>query len=345
MSEIKLNDTSKGILGEAYKKIGSYKEATGGGTPLEKGEKLEDHPEAHRVKQPRDEEGKFTYNSVNGKELEYGPSRGTTVPPFLRGIKLTFCQPGTKLKIEGEDGIKIKIMTIDMSVSEIVNACKKYIAAEGGFSGMGEGSSITKTGRKSASEKAAAVGQIGYKDVATMGDKTKEKIAFAQKKHESESKVGPTEYSVGGFKVKNDTLNPDGTTTKNTAERYHEWLKNRGLNRDNISISVPSSTLVSPEGERIKFDIRLASSNPEAFYNRYKLMVDSITEAFNEGVTDESQKISKDVVIDAIAAGEIDETIFEEEKQDEPVSPSGEKIEDNSEENKKASNIFGLDLK
>lgn len=81
--------------------FGEYKEAPGGGTPVGKGTK---HPEGagrggynnagrpgHRESdQPRTEDGKFTYNAVNGKELKEiskvdGHSRGTTIPPTLTG--------------------------------------------------------------------------------------------------------------------------------------------------------------------------------------------------------------------------------------------------------------------
>lgn len=63
---------TKGVLGKTeYKKIGNYMESTGGGTPLPKGHKLKDHPEAVRVDQPRDEEGRFTYNSMNRKTRKF----------------------------------------------------------------------------------------------------------------------------------------------------------------------------------------------------------------------------------------------------------------------------------
>ena len=79
---------------EAYDKMGHYKEATGGGEPIPAGEKLKDHPEIHRVKQPRDEDGRFTYNAVNFKTLSTDTSRGKTVPPFLRGVKINFASKG-----------------------------------------------------------------------------------------------------------------------------------------------------------------------------------------------------------------------------------------------------------
>lgn len=78
----------RAVLGDKVAdKIGTYDESTGGGTPIPKGEKLKDHPEAKRVQQPRDEEGKFTYNAVNNKPLKY-PSRGETIPPFLKDVNL-----------------------------------------------------------------------------------------------------------------------------------------------------------------------------------------------------------------------------------------------------------------
>lgn len=232
----KLNDTSKGILGEASEKIGNYTESTGGGTPLAKGEKLKDHPEAKRVMQPRDEDGQFTYNSVNGKGLKYGPSRGTTVPPFLRGVKLTFCAPGTKLKIDGQDGIKIKIMTIDMSVEEIVNACKEYIESEEGFAGMGEGSSITKKGRKSKEEKAAKAGQIGNVDPKTLSQGTQKEMSDAAIKYAQSNSANEVNPMVGGYQVINDTLTASGNTVRNTPARYWEKNKNQKPN------TVPTSS-------------------------------------------------------------------------------------------------------
>lgn len=99
MATTKVNKPSglEAIIGKkAYDKMGNYKEATGGGTPIPKGEKLKDHPEAKRVKQPRDDDGRFTYNAVNFKELKTKDSRGITVPPFLRGVKINFAKKGDK---------------------------------------------------------------------------------------------------------------------------------------------------------------------------------------------------------------------------------------------------------
>lgn len=83
--------------------FGQYDTANGGGTPQggkfggpngRVGWKKRGEP-GHRESQPRTKDGKFTYNSVNGKPLAEtsNPKRGETVNPLLTG---------------GENGVKIK---------------------------------------------------------------------------------------------------------------------------------------------------------------------------------------------------------------------------------------------
>ena len=83
--------------------FGKYDEANGGGTPVggkfggpsgRVGWKQRGEP-GHREDQPRTKDGKFTYNSVNGKGLSEtsDPDRGFTVNPLLT---------------EGENGIAIR---------------------------------------------------------------------------------------------------------------------------------------------------------------------------------------------------------------------------------------------
>ena len=138
---------ARAIAGDSnIDKMGSFKESTGGGTPLGKGEKLKDHPEAHRVQQPRDEEGKFTYNAVNGKELKYGPSRGTTISPLLKGVKLT-------LAIKKDTVVNYNGLThlagIDMTSEEFIEAFRNY----DDLKKMLEETAERKKGRKSNKEK------------------------------------------------------------------------------------------------------------------------------------------------------------------------------------------------
>lgn len=109
-------------------KIGNYMESTGGGTPLKKGEKLKDHPEAKRVQQPRDEDGKFTYNAVNRKPLKYGPSRGTTIVPFLKGVKIKYAiKKGDKINYNG----MIYLAGMDITAEQILTRFREWKEDEG----------------------------------------------------------------------------------------------------------------------------------------------------------------------------------------------------------------------
>lgn len=107
ISSIKEIDKQLGKESGQGATFGQYSEAHGGGTPAggdfggrggrvgwnerkESGEHApSDNP--HRAEQPRTSDGKFTYNSVNGKETKYD-GRGKTVNPLLTG---------------GENGVKI----------------------------------------------------------------------------------------------------------------------------------------------------------------------------------------------------------------------------------------------
>lgn len=125
-------DKSKGKTGS-----GGYLESTGGGDPIKKGEDFEVAPDTEtaaqmrkanpgtkvRVDQPRDDQGQFTYNSANFKELKYGPSRGTTIPPQLRGMEIAFA------KKSGRGAIKYRGTWYDigkLSFTEFAEKFKQY---------------------------------------------------------------------------------------------------------------------------------------------------------------------------------------------------------------------------
>ena len=162
-----LNKETVAVLGSASKQIGTYKESTGGGDPVEKGEKFKvaDTPEEAekmreadpdtkvRVNQPRNPDGTFGYNSQNARGLKYGPSRGTTVPHFLRGVDLLFLEKGTRMVMDGPDGIKVYISKIEMTKEQLIENCKHYIKSTKGFAGLHEGMMDAKRGRRSKDEK------------------------------------------------------------------------------------------------------------------------------------------------------------------------------------------------
>ena len=161
---------------ENERKIGNYMESTGGGTPLKKGEKLKDHPEAKRVQQPRDEDGKFTYNAVNKKPLKYGPSRGTTIVPFLKGVKIKYAiKKGDKINYNG----MIYLAGMDITAEQILTRFREWKEDEG--FGVLETGTSKKVGRRSNKEREAiAKGEQG----------------LIQGKFLSELKEGPIKLSL-----------------------------------------------------------------------------------------------------------------------------------------------------
>ena len=162
--------------------FGEYKESTGGGKPFEKGNSntrttrengKQREAENPTTNQPRDRGGRFTYKSVNGQSIDpkYGPSRGKTVNPLLTGgdgtIKIEdvgkqFSQQSGSYWDKYKDkwhtsGGKVVTEGLQTKISaeEIWNVAKKrYDSVKGEFEGETENWQ-TKTGKKSAAEKAA----------------------------------------------------------------------------------------------------------------------------------------------------------------------------------------------
>jgi len=137
--------------------IGNFKESTGGGTPMAKGQKIDyvadtpkeadeyrrNHPDALvRVSQPRDKDGQFTYNSANKKELEYGPSRGKTVPPFMKGWEISFSKKTGKGTFIASSGKKYIMPDTVTSADEFIKSFMEFHKDDNGGSfgafGLGE---------------------------------------------------------------------------------------------------------------------------------------------------------------------------------------------------------------
>ena len=242
----------KAIIGkDNYNKVGTYKEAPGGGTPKMSGggrgamkgnfevahsqeeadEIREENPNAVvRVTQPRDEDGKFTYNSANAKELKYGPSRGTTVPPFLKGYAMNpnLIKKGAIYKVKGEGKTtQYLISTIDMTTEEIVNALRYYLKSEKGFAGLGKSFSeslMVKKGRHSEAEKKADVNsKVGQTDLATKSQSTQNTANKLAADYAAKGTQKETNPYIGSFQAKSDILNPNGSTQK-VGDRYSEFL-------------------------------------------------------------------------------------------------------------------------
>ena len=246
---------------QAMNKIGTYKESTGGGTPLKKGEKLKDHPEAHRVSQPRDEEGKFTYNAANAKPLAYGPSRGVTIPPFLKGVKLTYAiKKDTVINYNG----LTHLSGIDMSAEQFINSFKEY-KKDTGFGKVSKEIVERKKGRKSNLEKTVvANGDEGIitkngeqreqiKSVGYKGDKEQ----FMSKFNDYKAKQKPKGKPIFATKGSSSTEGDSGDTPPD----------NPPENDNNVNDN---------KGKSMEFDSESAKNNPKEFFNNNKETIKAV---------------------------------------------------------------------
>ena len=172
--------------------FGGYSEDLGGGTPVggiwggqsgRVGWAKRGAP-GHRQEQPRTKDGKFTYNSVNGKETKY-ESRGETVNPLLtdgengiyikdfdkkgrkhEGIEKQFEEKKGKLydkyknklwtrnvELITKEGRKYQVKLSNESIWNI--ARKSFDISKGEFTGESSTFDTSKTGRHGAQEKQA----------------------------------------------------------------------------------------------------------------------------------------------------------------------------------------------
>ena len=266
-----LNKETKATLGAAADKIGKYRESTGGGDPIRKGEKFKvaDTPEEAekmreadpdtkvRVNQPRNDDGTFGYNSQNARGLKYGPSRGTTVPDFLRGVDLAFLKKGSTMVMQGEKGIEYYLSTIDMTEEQLIENCKHYIQSEKGFAGMHEGMMVNKKGRRSKEEIARGQQLQEYRedkdkmskeefgakykgnipsgivpnkkvDISKLAQKTQESVAKSQEQYQK------IEAGLDGLDAKDLGRSAWGTTAYNKKAVTEDQIDERKQWRDMI---------------------------------------------------------------------------------------------------------------
>lgn len=229
------------LLGEGADKFGHYKESYGGGTPLKAGEKAPSKQwvEDNRVMQPRDEDGKFTYNAVNGKELKFPSTRGTTMSPLLKGAKLTFIRAGDKFKFE--DGkIVMSVGNVDLS-----GLLREYTSL--GFDDQTELSDelfIKKEGRRSKVEQEAGMGFVGHRDIRQMGETQKQKLidsyrATGRRIIESMITEDGVNRAFTEFK-----MTVGGKTTKLPVKSIIEDTKEidaQGLNKESLTSSISTT--------------------------------------------------------------------------------------------------------
>lgn len=266
-------------------KAGEFTEAAGGGSPIEAGEKFklvdsskeaeeyrENHPGAKvRVMQPRDDDGKFTYNSANlrdrkheyhGKGKRDGSGESASFPLNIDYDKLA--EIFVTDNVMTADDAKRYISGITLTVEELKQAVKKFSEEEGAFAG-GLGSDkafVKKVGRKSKSEAETGLGRV---DRAKLSEMTVNKLEEAGKAKTD---------------IPDDTPVADKTPTPTPAP---------------VKEKEPVGVGATESG-----NVNLAefNANPQEFYNKNKDKINKIVEL-------SGNKLSAKSVLANIKAGKI----------------------------------------
>lgn len=259
--------------------IGQFEEAAGGGTPMTRGQKIDhvaetpkeadeyraEHPGAIvRVKQPRDTDGQFTYNSANKRELEYGPSRGKTTPPFLTGFKVTFAKKSGKGAVVTPDNKMFKMPDSIKSKDDFERAYMEYRKEGDKFMGLSKEGKEIEAG--SLSDRAIGRGGKAGRDTKEV---TRGYLESA-KKMKMKKNFRKVEKSGGGGEAPKAPTTPTPT---------------------------PKTESTQPKGG---VDYSLAKSDPDRFVEENMDEIDKLIQEADAA----GYELDADAMIDAIASGE-----------------------------------------
>lgn len=214
--------------------FGNYQEGVGGGGSPEAKDPQQRAPgvnssyrkQNNDTMQPRTDDGKFTYKSVNGQSIDpkYGPSRGKTVNPLLtggeNGIKIedvetefanqsgaywnkykdSWYQKGSEIVTSGDFKVRVAAETI-------WNVAKRsYNEVTGEFGGeiefdhkLGNGGTKNSQGTSGAAERETFA-------ETKKGRPGKEERAAKQRAQASGTEQGVINQSTGGLKLKPGTV-------------------------------------------------------------------------------------------------------------------------------------------
>ena len=291
---------------ESAGKIGHYAESTGGGTPIPAGEKLADHPEAKRVQQPRDEEGKFTYNSVNLKTLKYGPSRGVTVPPFMKGVTITYAKE--KVTSTTVSNGKVYKNNINMTGEEFLTKMQEYKEKEGGFLGIVNARIESKRGRRTKEEKSMiqnreegfaankTTATTSFRGFPTIQSYTMKLQVYSKNFKQKANVVGPMTQKAFNKKNNGQNINPVGNKPVNNKPNNNN-VNNNGVNNNGVN---KTSDGTQPK----QYNLETAKNNPEKFIEENYDEFDKLLQAAeSKGI--KSNQIDINGIVAAIANGEV----------------------------------------
>lgn len=260
--------------------IGQFEEAAGGGTPMTRGQKIDhvaetpkeadeyraEHPGAIvRVKQPRDTDGQFTYNSANKRELEYGPSRGKTTPPFLTGFKVTFAKKSGKGAVVTPDNKMFKMPDSIKSKDDFERAYMEYRKEGDKFMGLSKEGKEIEAG--SLSDRAIGRGGKAGRDTKEV---TRGYLESA-KKMKMKKNFRKVEKSGGGGEAPKAPTTPTPTLKTESTQ---------------------------PKGGSV--DYSLAKSDPDRFVEENMDEIDKLIQEADAA----GYELDADAMIDAIASGE-----------------------------------------
>lgn len=263
--------------------IGQFEEAAGGGTPMTRGQKIDhvaetpkeadeyraEHPGAIvRVKQPRDTDGQFTYNSANKRELEYGPSRGKTTPPFLTGFKVTFAKKSGKGAVITPDNKMFKMPDSIKSKDDFERAYMEYRKEGDKFMGLSKEGKEIEAG--SLSDRAIGRGGKAGRDAKEV---TRGYLESA-KKMKMKKNFRKVERSGGSGADKAPKAPPTAPTTP-----------------------TPKTESTQPKSG---VDYSLAKSDPDRFVEENMDEIDKLIQEADAA----GYELDADAMIDAIASGE-----------------------------------------
>lgn len=263
--------------------IGQFEEAAGGGTPMTRGQKIDkvaettkeadeyraEHPGAIvRVKQPRDTDGQFTYNSANKRELEYGPSRGKTTPPFLTGFKVTFAKKSGKGAVITPDNKMFKMPDSIKSKDDFERAYMEYRKEGDKFMGLSKEGKEIEAG--SLSDRAIGRGGKAGRDAKEV---TRGYLESAKKMKMKKNFRKVEASSGGGDKAPKAPTMPSTPTP------------------------TPKAESTQPKGG---VDYSLAKSDPDRFVEENMDEIDKLIQEADAA----GYELDADAMIDAIASGE-----------------------------------------
>lgn len=266
-------------------KIGTYQEAPGGGTAVDGGGRgamkknfkvvnskeeadaiREENPKAViRYNQPRDEDGRFTYNSANGKPIQEDKSRGVTVPPFLRGAKMVFATKKRGIVSEGTTWN----FNINMTAGELTSKFQDIFRAKNAADSVER-----KKGRKSNVEKQAI---------------KKKNEGFVKPDTNIHDALDYTiDYYIDDFKYRiGESMTGYKKKYKNKENKFSYKTSNMQKPEKPVQFKANSTDTSN------KFDSNLAKTNKEEFKKQNKQMISDLVK--------KAPSFSEDEIVDIIA--------------------------------------------